>query len=58
MQKEHMLLWFRILLIFRALKTVNTNKPNVTVDFSWDPDIFFTFSQFAMSLISFHLRGL
>jgi hypothetical protein len=40
MQKEHMRLWFRIFLLFRALKTVNTNKPDVTVDFSCDPDIF------------------
>lgn len=41
MYKEHMPLWFRILLIFRALKIVNTNKPNVTLDFSCDPDFFF-----------------
>jgi hypothetical protein len=55
MYKEHMPLWFRILLIFRALKIVNTNKPNVTLDFSCDPDFFFIFSQFAMSLVSCHL---
>jgi len=41
MQREHIPLWFRILLIFRALKTVNTNNPNVTVEFSCDPDIFY-----------------
>lgn len=40
MHKEHMPLWFRILLIFHALKIVNTNKPNVTLDFSCDPDFF------------------
>jgi hypothetical protein len=50
MQREHIPLWFRILLIFRALKTVNTNNPNVTVEFSCDPDIFFMYSQFVMSL--------